>query len=180
MGLQLLQWASDGRIPLFTFADKTIPGLGLRYRMDFAYDLPSHFVGVEIDEHQHSLRGYVPKCELVRMGRLAAALNKPTTFLRFNPDAFKICDQTERVPKAVREALLLSALQEALGRAPTGFLTITYICYSQPSARMHGEARAYVTTQPFETEVDYEACVGSTYPEDCAAAPAGTPWHART
>ena len=186
VGLQLLQWASDDRIPLFTFADKIIPGSGLRYRVDFAYDLASHFVGVEIDEHQHSLIGYVPKCELVRMGRLAAALNKPSIWIRWNPDSFKIGEtadyvpRAERVSKIEREALLLLALQEALERPPAAFLTVIYICYSQPAARMEGQKRAYVTVQPYATEIEFEAYVGSVYPNDCAAVPSGTLWHTQT
>jgi hypothetical protein len=179
VGARLLEWAASGLIPPFTSADKTLAGSGLPYRVDFSYNLASHFTGLELDEHQHSLRGYPPRCELVRMYRIAIALGKPTVFLRVNFDAFKIGDTTERVPKAEREALLLAVLQEQLQAAPTAFLTLVYICYSQPSKRMHAQARAYVTTQPFETELDYEAYVGSVYPFDCAAAPAGTPWHTR-
>ena len=179
VGLQLLQWASDGKIPLFTLADKTIPGSGLRYRVDFSYDLASHFTCLELDEHQHTLRGYAPRCELVRMYRIAIAINKPVIFLRHNPDSFKIGDVTEHVPKAEREALLLAVLQEHLQTVPTAFLTLVYICYSQPSKQMHGQQRAYVTTQKFETEVDFEEYVGSVYPNDCAATPAGTPWYTK-
>ena len=120
------------------------------------------------------------------MGRIAAALNKPSIWIRWNPDSFKIGEtadyvpRAERVSKIEREALLLLALQEALERPPTAFITLVYICYSQPAARMLGQTRAYVTVTPYATEVDYEAYVGSTYPEDCAAAPARTPWHVRT
>jgi len=111
------------------------------------------------------------------MYRIAIALGKSTVFVRYNPDAFKIGDITERVPKAKREALLLSALQEHLQNTPTTFLTLVYICYSQPSKQMHEQQQAYMTTQPFNTEVDFEAYVGSVYPNDCAATPAGTPWY---
>ena len=113
------------------------------------------------------------------MYRIACALGKPVVFVRWNPDSFKIGDVTERVPKAKREALLLSVLQEHLQTTPTAFLTLVYICYSQPSGQMHGQALQYVTTQPFDTEVDFEVYVGSVYPNDCAATPAGTPWYAR-
>jgi 3-hydroxy-3-methylglutaryl CoA synthase len=111
------------------------------------------------------------------MYRIAIALGKSAVFVRYNPDAFKIGDVTERVPKAKREALMLSVLQEYLQTTPTTFLTLVYICYTQPSRQMHMQARAYVTIQLFKTELDYETYVGSVYPYECGAAPAGTPWY---
>ena len=179
IGKKLLEWSAASLILPFTSANKTLVGSGLPYRVDFGYDLPGHFVGVEIDENQHSLRGYPPRCELVRMYRIAIALGKSAVFVRYNPDAFKIGDVTERVPKAKREALMLSVLQENLQTTPTAFITLVYICYSQPTMQMHGQQRAYVTTQPFYTEVDFEVYVGSVYPNDCATTPSGMPWYAR-
>jgi hypothetical protein len=128
---------------------------------------------------EHSLQSYPPRCELVRQYNITRSRNAPGIFIRYNMDAFKIGDVTERVPKAEREALLLTVLQEHLQTTPTAFLTIVYICYTQPSGHMHGQALQYVTTQPFATELDYEIYVGSVYPNDCAATPAGTPWYTK-
>ena len=178
VGFKLLEWSTAGFIKTFTSADKALVGLGLPYRVDFAYDLASHFAGVEVDENEHALRGYAPRCEATRMYRLAAALQKPTVFIRYNPDAFRINNATKRVPRVQRESLLLLVLQSHLQVIPTDFLTIVYICYSQPAVRMHAEIHDYVTTQRFATELEYEQHVGAVYPTDCAAA-AGTPWYAR-
>jgi hypothetical protein len=95
-------------------------------------------------------------------------------------DAFKIGDKTERLSKTERETLLLAVLQEHLQTAPSAFITVVYVCYSQPSRQMHEQARAYVTATPYATELNYEEYVGSVYPDDCATAPAGTPWYDRT
>lgn len=177
VGAKLLEWSAAGFIQTFTSADKSLPGTNLHYRVDFSYDLQSHYTGVECDEHEHSMRGYAPRCELVRIYRLTCALGKPAVWIRYNPDAFKIGVKTARVPRVQRESLLLLVLQAHLQVIPTDFLTIAYICYSQPAVRMHAEIHDYVTTQRFATELEYEQHVGAVYPTDCAAA-AGTPWYA--
>ena len=122
---------------------------------------------------------YNGNCELVRVYEIALACGVPTTFIRYNPDAFRIDDVLERVPRKRRHALLLEVLKSNLARPSTAFLTVIYVYYDQPARRMYGEAHDYVTTQTFATEVDYEAFVGSAYPNGCAPPPPGTHWTAK-
>jgi len=48
VGVKLLEWAAASLIIPFTSADKALAGSGLAYRIDFGYDLPDHYIGVEV------------------------------------------------------------------------------------------------------------------------------------
>ena len=133
----------------------------------------------QVDEHEHGYASYNPSCELSRVYNMAIAVEKPLILVRFNPDEFKINGLSERVPKAMRHALLLEVLKEHFARGATDFITVAYICYSQPARLMNEETRPYVTTMLYPTMLDYEAFVGSAYPDGCAAPAAGTPWYAK-
>ena len=106
---------------------------------------------------------------------MAIAVDKPLILVRFNPDAFQISNMTERVPKAMRHALLLEVLKEHFARGATDFITVTYICYTQPARLMNEETRPYATTMLYPTMLDYEVFVGSAYPEGCNK-PTDVPW----
>lgn len=179
VGEKLIEWAEDELVPMFTLTDKTLPNNeGFKYRIDFYYDLGSYFVACEVDEHEHSYRSYPPRCELVRMYNITKTRQTPGVFIRFNPDELKINGETTRVSKQQRECILLQTLQNYFQTSlrPTGFLTIVYICYSQPSVFMHGERSPYMSTHVFNNELEYEQFVGSVYPKDCQST---GPWYSR-
>ena len=169
--MKLLEWASDDLIPLFTSSDKKIIGTDTQYRIDFYYDLGHYFLGVECDEKEHAFLSYPPRCELVRMYRIAIARQVGGIFVRYNPDSLKIDGVAVKVSKVQRESILLSVLQHYFqsNMKPSAFMSIIYICYSQAVTHMHGESYPYTCTQTFETQLDYEAFVGSVYPNDCQA-----------
>ena len=48
VGAKLLEWAAASLIIPFTSADKALAGSGLPYRIDFGYNLPDHYIGVEV------------------------------------------------------------------------------------------------------------------------------------
>jgi hypothetical protein len=56
------------------------------YRPDIVIDGGTHFVVVEVDEHQH--KNYTENRD-ARMLAIQKALSLPTTFVRFNPDEYK-------------------------------------------------------------------------------------------
>ena len=181
VGDALIKWSKDRVIPLFTTANKALQRgtVSKRYRVDFLYSHDVYNTAVEVDERQHMYASYNGNCELVRMYEIALACGTPTTFIRYNPDSVHINSVLERVPRQLRHALLLEVLKESLALPSTAFLTVIYVFYDQSSKRMFGEAHDYVTTQTFATEVDYEAFVGSAYPDGCAGPAAGTPWYAK-
>ena len=148
--------------------------------MDFYYDLCGYFLAVECDESEHALKGYPPRCELVRMYNIRRGLGVPAIFVRWNPDAFKINGVTESVPQTHRFELLKDTLQYYLKEGPgQNFMVVVTICYSQPAGTMHGERLPYVTTQQFPTEVDYEMFVGNVYPGDCSSTTSKKDWFVR-
>ena len=182
VGSKLMEWADAKCIPSFTSANKVLRqgNITRNYRPDFFYDCGSFAVIIEVDEDQHDRSAYNPNCELTRMYSIAQACAIPTIFLRFNPDSIKINGLTERVPKPMRHAILLEVLKEHLANGSQDFLTISYLYYSQPVRLIHGETRAYVTTQRFKTEVDYETHVGALYPQGCGGPAQDVPWFTRS
>jgi hypothetical protein len=51
---------------------------------DILYDRGTHFIAVEVDEHQHRASSY--KCEQQRMLNVIANLGLSCVFIRYNPD----------------------------------------------------------------------------------------------
>jgi len=131
----LNQWARDGKIPMYTSHNKRINGCSAR--PDFGYNLATHRVLVEVDEHQHDMPyrchvGYKPRDEFQRMCDLCATADKPIVIIRYNPDAFQIDGKTHQIETADRVALLLARLEYYLTLAVVdNFITAEYLFYSQ-------------------------------------------------
>jgi hypothetical protein len=58
-----------------------------RYRPDFLFDCVTHYLVLEVDEHQHM--SYPCVCEQTRMVNMVQSLGTRTIFVRYNPDSFK-------------------------------------------------------------------------------------------
>ena len=83
-----------------------------KFRPDFFFDLKTHVVIVEVDEHQHS--SYDASCERVRELHISEAIGRPTYFIRYNPDAYHVNGAAVRVHKSVREKRLVQVMSECL------------------------------------------------------------------
>ena len=86
-------------------------------RLDFVLELPTKRVILEVDERQHHDVVYEVKCDLARMLHVMAAIacsrnDRPTVWIRFNPDVFKVDGQTVKIPKKRKYQQLLSVLQD--------------------------------------------------------------------
>lgn len=70
--------------------DQCIKLSDLKNRPDFLFQNPMEefYVILEVDERQHKF--YQENCECSRMVNLSQALLKPTVFIRYNPDLYKI------------------------------------------------------------------------------------------
>lgn len=66
------------------FHDKSPGNLNTKYRPDFLIPLDKYNIIIECDENQHNV--YTRDYELMRMQEIQKALQKPTLFIRFNPD----------------------------------------------------------------------------------------------
>ena len=87
-------------------------GVCMKYRPDFLFDAGSHFVVLEVDEHQH--QSYACQCEQQRMVNISNGLGLPTTFVRFNPDKYIPGDNTKPKATKAREAVLIEWLRYLL------------------------------------------------------------------
>ena len=79
---------------------------------DFFFDMKTHVVIVEVDEHQHS--SYNASCERVRELHISEAIERPTYFIRYNPDAYHVNGAAVRVHKNIREQRLVQVMKECL------------------------------------------------------------------
>jgi len=59
-----------------------------QYRPDLTFDFNKHVLIVEIDEFAH--KGYNIQCEINRMINIADYLQRPTVYIRINPDNYKL------------------------------------------------------------------------------------------
>ena len=107
-----------------------------KYRPDFLFDAGTHFVVLEVDEHQHM--SYACACEQARMVNIAQALGMRTLFLRYNPDAFLSGSGGGRAPTSrERLQLLREWLEWSLrpmdaevdGEAGAAFCSACYMFY---------------------------------------------------
>jgi len=93
------------------------------------------------------LRGkYLQFCEVSRMVRLWQAAGLPCTWIRYNPDAFKVDGRTRKVPLKQREAMLRAVMKRVRERplsSMPGACTVIYLrCatddHAKPGARSMG------------------------------------------
>lgn len=86
----------------------------LKYRPDIVYISPleSHYIVVEVDEKQHKDRNEV--CECTRMINIAEAFMKPTLFIRYNPDDYKVDGKKQQITDNKRRKILAEHLKYAI------------------------------------------------------------------
>jgi len=98
------------------------------------YSFPGRRVIVSCDEHQHNRKGYTWKCEVARQFKIIHSTTvasvhvpnnydiRPITWIRFNPNAFKVNGVTKRIRARDRYAMLLKEIYTA----PEGFVYMFY------------------------------------------------------
>lgn len=85
-------------------------------RLDFVIEGPQRRVILEVDERQHQDTTYNIECDLSRMMYVMSAISlddndRPTFWIRFNPNAFKVDGKTKRVPKKIRYTRLIDLIR---------------------------------------------------------------------
>lgn len=99
---------------------------GKAYRPDFLYDLETHVLAVEVDEMQHS--SY--ECDRGRMIEIWNACGGvPVTFVRYNPDGFKLAGRKSSADTATRHELLLREVEKALAGKQQHLLNIVKLFF---------------------------------------------------
>jgi hypothetical protein len=101
-----------------------------RERPDFQIDCGTHFVYIEVDEHQH--RSYIQACEQTRMLNLVHVRGIPVRFIRYNPDSYIPVDGQSICKPTQREKKLMEYVKYAIKHSPTidsDFANILYLFY---------------------------------------------------
>ena len=160
---ELKQWASEGRIPIYTAWDRANPDskreICGKDRPDFSWDLGYRAVALEVDEFQHKRSNYVPRCQLIRLSRIVEGYGGiPVHIVRYNPDRFKIAGIRQQITDSERIRLLRKVMSEALAAPDLEHrIVIQHVWYDQATPD-------FVTTKRFKTLEDYEAWVQEEIP----------------
>ena len=113
--------------------DKILEGTSCgRERPDFQIDCGSHFVYVEVDEHQH--QSYACECEQTRMINLVEVRRIPVRFIRYNPDYYEPIKGQRTVKQEQREKKLIEYIHYAIKHTPQEdniFANVLYLFYDE-------------------------------------------------
>jgi hypothetical protein len=104
--------------PISVDAIATDSECDLKSRPDIVFlsETGTHYVIVEVDENQHKDRN--ESCECVRMVNIGEAFMKPTFFIRYNPDDFKVNRKRQKITDNARRKILAEHLNFALKYTP--------------------------------------------------------------
>ena len=89
--------------------------------VDFVIETQTHRVLLSVDEHQHSetknIWGYSVLCELSRMSKVMSAItetnnNRPSVWIRYNPNAYRKAGVPIYISKETRHACLLESIHK--------------------------------------------------------------------
>lgn len=92
----------------------------LKYRPDFLINCRTFYLIVEVDEFGHVT--YPEECEIIRMNNISFALDKPTVFIRYNPD-------NKNFTKKHKEKTLLQEIQKYISMNILEDLKPSYLFY---------------------------------------------------
>ena len=103
-----------------------------RERPDFQIDCGSHFVYIEVDEHQH--QSYACECEQTRMINLAQVRSIPVVFIRYNPDIYDPVKGQKMIRLEQREKKLVEWVHYTIAHQPqemNALVTALYLFYDE-------------------------------------------------
>ena len=113
--------------------DKTLEGLLCgRERPDFQIDCGTHFIYIEVDEHQH--QSYTCECEQARMINLVHVRGMPVRFIRYNPDVYQPIKGQRVLKIEQREKKLIEYIIHAMKHSPQEdnvFSNVLYLFYDE-------------------------------------------------
>ncbi len=107
-------WLDANGFNDYDFMDRSLKveqdaACSLKTRPDFIWDCGTHVVILEVDEEQHKRKQY--DCDDIRMININENLMRPTVFIRYNPDPFKIGDKNVKVGWSARMEVLAKWLR---------------------------------------------------------------------
>lgn len=104
---------SIDKIPFLHDSSSMFEGCSKR-RPDIFFELPRHYVIIEIDENQH--KSYDDSCECSRINEIinALATDKAVTFIRYNPDSVRNNKKLLNFTQSEKIDLLMKTINEEL------------------------------------------------------------------
>lgn len=136
--IQARRHAKENRVKDFLTAagitfvhDKMLEGTGCgRERPDFQFDCGTHFVYLEVDEHQHDT--YACECEQTRMVNLVEVRGMPVRWIRYNPDSYESLKGQRQVKIEQREKKLLEYVKWAMKHPQENDISsVLYLFYDE-------------------------------------------------
>ena len=100
-----------------------------RERPDFQFDCGTHWLYVEVDEHQH--QSYACECEQGRMINLVHVRGMPVRWIRYNPDVYEPMKGQRKMTPAQREKKLIEYTLWAMKNPPDTFSEVIYLFYDE-------------------------------------------------
>jgi hypothetical protein len=115
----------------FTFIhDRILEGTQCgRERPDFQFDCGTHFVYVEVDEHQH--QSYACECEQGRMVNLVHVRGMPVRWIRYNPDVYEPIEGQQMIKQEQREKKLIEYTKWSMNHPPDTISNVVYLFYDR-------------------------------------------------
>ena len=134
--IQIRRHAKENRVKdLFTVArftfvhDKILESKKCgEERPDFQIDCGTHFLYIEVDEHQH--QSYACECEQGRMVNLVHVRGMPVRWIRYNPDVYEPMEGQRKVKIEQREKKLLEYTKWAMNNPPDTISNVLYLFYN--------------------------------------------------
>jgi len=129
---QIEGWLVANELGNFVATDRQLTveldvGCTTSSRPDFIWDLGTHFVILEVDEHQHA--GYAEECDCARMINLGEDIMRKGIFVRYNPDSFKAQGRKQNPNWSTRMDVLKKWLQAAMRRRDGATLEIVRLFF---------------------------------------------------
>jgi hypothetical protein len=117
--------------------DQIIDSSCSKVRPDFVFDCGTHFVIIEVDEHQHKSYSNCgstveerQKMENKRMFMIFQSFGGPrVAFIRYNPDVFRVNDKVVTMGDQKRHKCLLQWVKHYLKNQPENPLEVKYLFY---------------------------------------------------
>jgi len=114
-------------------------------RPDVYFDLVTHCVIVEIDEHQHNT--YEDTCECARINEIVNGIGgKPIIIIRYNPDVIKNNGKNIYVSQCDRMELLVATIKEELIKSYDTFMVKIIQVYYNDNYEKYQQIKEEVIT----------------------------------
>jgi hypothetical protein len=113
---QIISDVLEEKFPNYKFIrDKSSPYIkictGKYIRPDFVLILDERAIIIEVDEHQHE--SYPENCEVTRFVNISMSYGgSPVIWIRYNPDSFKINEESQNVSPKMRLNQLVELIQK--------------------------------------------------------------------